>query len=898
MNRLTRTCFTAAVIVWLQGCLAVSQADVFLWELSNVSTDWSNVLNWAGTPNQVPDDNTDEAIVTVPSTQGSPTLNSGNVTIGQLTIASNGDVNTGNGTNNFALTVQSSLTQDGSTLIDGSGSSLTVWQSPVLNDFDTDSLELVDNATLILRQGARVQIDGLLELEESTIFGDGTVELNGDVNFSNNGTLRATNGGTLTIGRTGTERIDMDGSSENGMLRADANSTLIIDLPNTGALFDGTISIQQDGEIRINDNWQLASTAGTQLDFHGGSGAATLSGTSATFDNIVNIQSGTAVIDVPTTVLAGADVNIGDGTTLQINRPTTFVHPGSYDNEYDTNLIVNADLDIGTGSGNFNWDGESLNQVLSGITIVNEDASLNIDVDRVDQAGLAERVSMNLRINSGHVDVRNTANQWELDSSLRMNNTNGTVPTLSGAEIILSRTVTVLGDGASRINASTQLTSDSDVTVFSGATLDFRGSTTLLDGGTFAGQGEVDLNSDTTTVTDATIVNMPQGVFDLDGLGIASDQLIIAQPLTLNVASLDLDDANGIDHHTIIGATGQLNVSFSNPTNGYRFDQQLDLIGTAPAAPFSVHLTGADVELAGTTTTFGRSGSESRIDFTGNTTVSANSQFFLDAGTNATPNVIHAPANVQGAGQLIVLLGSHLRMNDGAHAGLEIVNRGTFYVGSDTAFASVNGFTQAFGTLELGIDGTTPGTSFDQLDVDQVADLNGTLRIQVNQSGGTYNDPDTAGMVDEFLLIAATVTQGSFDTFVYDGQSLVADFVTLGQQRHHIDDGLFRILNYDDDGVSLLNYRALAGDANGDGTVNGSDFIIWNANKFTSGTDWLTGDFNGDGNTDGQDFILWNANKFATAFDAVAVPEPKLAVCLLLCVMLFPRSRNRLTERP
>ena len=48
-----------------------------------------------------------------------------------------------------------------------------------------------------------------------------------------------------------------------------------------------------------------------------------------------------------------------------------------------------------------------------------------------------------------------------------------------------------------------------------------------------------------------------------------------------------------------------------------------------------------------------------------------------------------------------------------------------------------------------------------------------------------------------------------------------------------------------------------------DGFVDGLDFIIWNANKFTESSKWCEGDFNADGLIDGLDFIIWNANKFA-----------------------------------
>lgn len=57
----------------------------------------------------------------------------------------------------------------------------------------------------------------------------------------------------------------------------------------------------------------------------------------------------------------------------------------------------------------------------------------------------------------------------------------------------------------------------------------------------------------------------------------------------------------------------------------------------------------------------------------------------------------------------------------------------------------------------------------------------------------------------------------------------------------------------------------LPGDANLDGVVDGSDFNIWNANKFQATGLWSRGDFNADGVTDGLDFNVWNSHKFQAA---------------------------------
>ena len=73
-------------------------------------------------------------------------------------------------------------------------------------------------------------------------------------------------------------------------------------------------------------------------------------------------------------------------------------------------------------------------------------------------------------------------------------------------------------------------------------------------------------------------------------------------------------------------------------------------------------------------------------------------------------------------------------------------------------------------------------------------------------------------------------------------------------------------------GLTASGNPVLPGDANLDGFVNGADFIVWNANKFTNQASWCSGDFNADGAINGADFILWNANKFTTADTVQVMP--------------------------
>ena len=86
----------------------------------------------------------------------------------------------------------------------------------------------------------------------------------------------------------------------------------------------------------------------------------------------------------------------------------------------------------------------------------------------------------------------------------------------------------------------------------------------------------------------------------------------------------------------------------------------------------------------------------------------------------------------------------------------------------------------------------------------------------------------------------------------------------------------------------------LPGDANLDGNVDGTDFGIWNANKFDAVNAWCLGDFNADGNADGSDFGIWNIHKFTSADSSLsAVPEPHgLAVLMGLAVGILGRRRR------
>lgn len=263
----------------------------------------------------------------------------------------------------------------------------------------------------------------------------------------------------------------------------------------------------------------------------------------------------------------------------------------------------------------------------------------------------------------------------------------------------------------------------------------------------------------------------------------------------------------------------------------------------------------------------------------------ANNAAVVDAGRVTVSNAgeVARFVFVDGSGQLD--LSNSLGTN-------HVVVRGQGTLRTVGAVTQASALTQESGFLAFNIHGTTPGTGYDRLQVVGSAIVQGGLRVLVNNGGGSYADPVTRGTVDSFTLLTATDLMAALASIDYNGQTLQlgTNYVGINQAGT---DGLFRIVQSSDalDQITLKNYLALPGDANGDMVVDGQDFIAWNDNKFRIGTNWSTGDFNRDGVTDGQDFIVWNTNKFTSVPATFQVPEP--GGLSLLAIGLFCATARR-----
>ena len=100
--------------------------------------------------------------------------------------------------------------------------------------------------------------------------------------------------------------------------------------------------------------------------------------------------------------------------------------------------------------------------------------------------------------------------------------------------------------------------------------------------------------------------------------------------------------------------------------------------------------------------------------------------------------------------------------------------------------------------------------------------------------------------------------------------------------------------------VRFLQSSRIAGDANGDGKVDGSDVTIL-AGNWQVGVDgaveatWDMGDFNNDGKVDGADVTILAGNwQYGVTAAATAVPEPSALTLLALATLSLLAFRRKL----
>ena len=149
---------------------------------------------------------------------------------------------------------------------------------------------------------------------------------------------------------------------------------------------------------------------------------------------------------------------------------------------------------------------------------------------------------------------------------------------------------------------------------------------------------------------------------------------------------------------------------------------------------------------------------------------------------------------------------------------------------------------------------------------------------------------------DDWLADSADGDMGEYDVFSFRDtnvdslQNIGVRCATTSSQPLYVDN--FRLLVPESD-------EKIAGDANGDGKVDGSDVTILAGNWQKGVSDgltasWAEGDFNGDGKVDGSDVTILAGNwQYGVNAAAAAVPEPSTLVLLLGVLFTLGVLRRR-----
>ena len=206
------------------------------------------------------------------------------------------------------------------------------------------------------------------------------------------------------------------------------------------------------------------------------------------------------------------------------------------------------------------------------------------------------------------------------------------------------------------------------------------------------------------------------------------------------------------------------------------------------------------------------------------------------------------------------------------------------------------------GRLLLEVDRAEQVLRHDQVVVDGLLNLRGGLEI-LPLAG--YEDPAVAGQFDRLQLVTMGRRVGTFRSLDYGGERVTFEYQTTAEHRSHEGQGLFRSLQYENQSIWWVNYRAVPGDANGDGRFATSDLVaVFAAGGYEDGdndnADWTAGDWNGDQDFDSGDLVAaFRTGRFeaGSVFDPAAaaqlIPEPKSALLLACGVLLAMISLRR-----
>lgn len=396
------------------------------------------------------------------------------------------------------------------------------------------------------------------------------------------------------------------GLNVNGPAQWTSSSTL-----RTNMYALGTASVGGSSTLELSDAMEVWGDTDVTCPVIFGSGSTT------------TISAG-AILDITGTSTFDGGTVTGDGSLYPDNANTV---------QSDSDITVDI-LDFDRG----NW-------------VVEAGANLVVDVNDYDTTS-TQAFDSTITLNSGSMGVMTGESQFVMDGTLNMNNTTGNEAAWGGQAIeigndtdSLDANLNVGGGGKSRFFNSVDFNSDADVYVASGANLVFNTVTDFetdgLNDGTsdaeFTGNGSLTFNS-TVNINEALVVDMPGGIFDLDGEAtdpggnyvyvnahalLFLSQFSFGQPKTV----ADRLEVNHLD----AGKAGLLTINLPGDTQWIlNAGTGLYLVNDSVAATL---LSGSDITINGGINVTGDVRCDARLDINGSVYIgTAGQPFRLSAG--------------------------------------------------------------------------------------------------------------------------------------------------------------------------------------------------------------------------------------------------------------------------
>ena len=294
---------------------------------------------------------------------------------------------------------------------------------------------------------------------------------------------------------------------------------------------------------------------------------------------------------------------------------------------------------------------------------------------------------------------------------------------LEGGAMTLGGALEVSGRG--RIDAPLTVQPSALVHIADDSTLELQ-SVTEFTGGSVTGLGTLRFNGPT-TVTSSTTLN--PSVVDLDGQSGNTVTSLDNSVLNLQVDSIEAynNTFDGALH--VYGWLARLNLQLNDPGERWTLNGNLhfEAGGTWP----SIQLTGSDVIVKGLYEVDGLSRSTADLDLIGHlATVDAQAQAQLAGGG---VNIFRHTSDVTGPGQVVVMPGTTLQLENGFSEWMQLRNQGALEPGVGIGMGRLWIYTQtSSGHLDVELGGTTPATEHDQLQAFGNVTLDGGLHVSLD----------------------------------------------------------------------------------------------------------------------------------------------------------------------